>query len=231
MTVAFDAITIIPAEPTEATGNISGTHAPVGTPKGVIVLIHQEELVGSDEVSSIDYGGVPMVEMGLSPVLHTTGEGGATYAYKLTSGIPTGAQTVTATVSGASPKIMAVITLTAGGDTEELDTSIINSDAGGVNPSVTVSLGGRDCFVAEVWYAGFASPASVTPKTNWTNRQDHDYGGTCAGFYTYDIISNADVSAGYTAADDDCVLLAIAVSELQSTSDTIHSGPMLFNGG
>ena len=94
-----------------------------------------------------------------------------------------------------------------------------------------VSLGGRTCFVCEVWYSGHADPSSVSPLANWTDRNQYDYGGTCAGFYTFDVVGTSDVTAGYTAAADDVVLLAIAVGEVQSVSDTILSGPMLFNGG
>jgi len=143
-----------------------------------------------------------------------------------------GPQTAAVTVTGASPKKAACITLTAAADTEVVDTSEINSGAGTIeNPSVTVSLNGRTCFVCQVWYSGHADPASITPLANWTDRNEYDYGGTCAGFYTYDTIAAIDVTAGYAASADDVVLLAVAVSEVQSTSDTILSGPMLFNGG
>jgi len=103
MPVAFDAVTIFPA--TEATGNFSETHTPAGTPRGVIVLINQEETVGSDEVTSVTYGGMPLTEVPLSPVINTQGEGGVVYGYYLGSSVPAGAQTVAVNVdAGGSPK-------------------------------------------------------------------------------------------------------------------------------
>ena len=230
MPVAFDAITIFPA--TEATGNFSETHTPAGTPRGVIVLINQEETVGSDEVTSVTYGGVPLAEVPLSPVINTAGEGGVVYGYYLGSSVPAGAQTVTVNVdAGGSPKKAACLTLTAAVDTEVVDTSEINSGAGTIaNPSETVSLGGRTCFVCQVWYSGQADPSSVTPLANWTDRNEYDYGGTCARFYTYDTIAAIDITAGYTASADDVVLLAIAASEVQAAARVL-AGPMFLNGG
>jgi hypothetical protein len=211
MAVAFDAFSNVAA----GTGNLSWTHTPVGTPRGVIVQIAQYGGVDpdQDDVASVTYGGVSMAEAALSPVEKDTGEVGIVYEYFLGASIPTGAQTVAVTTNGKGiSKRAAAITLTAAQDTSVVDTSIISQDTG-ANPSVVVSLGGIECFVAEVFVSGQAAVTGITELTNWTARLEHDFGAGVAGWYTYNIIGTADVTAGYTATTEDCILHAIAVRE------------------
>jgi hypothetical protein len=63
MTVAFDAITSFSA----TAGDISETHTPVGTPKGVIVFVGIGSLNGaggdSDNVVGVTYGGETMTRI------------------------------------------------------------------------------------------------------------------------------------------------------------------------
>ena len=54
MTIAFDASTVF-----DLTVDASTTHTPIGTPKGVIILITEGSGTAND-ISGITYGGVAM---------------------------------------------------------------------------------------------------------------------------------------------------------------------------
>src|SRR5688572_13669586 len=117
MAIAFDAASNVAA----GNGTLSWTHTPVGTPKGVLVLIASASL--TDQVAAATYGGTAMTELADSPLLQTVGdEGGSVYGYFLGSSVPTGAQTVEVTVTGAASKRAVAVTVTAAGDTAVEDT-------------------------------------------------------------------------------------------------------------
>ena len=214
MTVAFDAFSNVAA----GTGNLSWTHTPVGTPRAVIVQVSQH--VGStDEISSVTYGSETMTEVAGSPNTHTSAETNTIYTFFLGTSIPTGAQTVTVTVSGASNKRAGAITLTASSDCEVIDSDgTIDSDSQ-ENPLVTLSLASRTSFATIVFFSGHVDPSLITPLTNWTDRLEHDWGSAVSGWYTYDTIGSADVTAGWNQSADDAVAIALAVSEVVPSGD------------
>jgi hypothetical protein len=92
------------------TGNFNWTHTPVGTPKGVWVVIPQDT-GQTDEVTAVTYGGVAMERViagsPTNPIFRdgVGGDDGGIYEYFLGSGIPTGAQTVAVTVNGAEEEM------------------------------------------------------------------------------------------------------------------------------
>ena len=205
MSVAFDAFTASSA----GTGDISFTHTPVGSPRAVIVYVLTN--VEGDEITSVSYGGVAMTQTTDSPTLNTAGEDGGSHCFFLGSSIPTGAQTVAVTTSGTTTtKIAGCVTLTASNDTEVVDTASLVSNSQ-MNPTVTLSLGGRECFAMIGSWTGIGNLTS--PFTGWTERLDHDFGNQGGVINTYDTIGTTDVSAGFTAGADDVALHAIAVSE------------------
>jgi len=207
-TVAFDAISNVAA----GTGNLSWTHTPAGTPKGVLVFVVQNAS-GAGQVSSVTYGSASMTEVTGSPNLHTTGETGAVYAYFLGTSVPTGAQTVTVTVSGSATKRAVCITLTATEDTAIVTTDASIKSDSLANPSVLLSLSGQTSFVAIGFHSGQGAVSGITELTNWTNRLEHDFGAQTAGWYTYNTIGSADVTAGWTQTADDAVMIAVAVKD------------------
>lgn len=212
MAVAFDAFFNQIDPDTVA---LSWTHTPVGTPAAVIVFVSQA-VGATDEVTGVTYGALSLTEMSGSPVLHTTGEPGAVYAYFAGSSIPTGAQTVTVSVNGtASSKSGCSITLTASSDCEIVDVdATVNSDSQ-ADPSVTLSLAGRTCFCALGFYSGANAVGGSTPFTDWTDGFTEDFGSFTGGFYTYNTIGTTDVTAGWTQVADDAAMIAVAVSEVQ----------------
>jgi hypothetical protein len=210
MAVAFDAATNVAA----GTGNLSWTHTPVGTPKGIVVFIVQNA-GATDEVTSVTYGGVAMTEITGSPVLHSTGESGAVYAYFLGTGIPTGGQTVAVTVNATgSSKRAVAFSVTAATSRTKVQTqdATINSDSL-ANPSVTLSLSSVSCWCAIGFHSGQNQPAGITPLASWTGYLEHDFGNQNAGFYRYDTVGTANVTAGWTQTAEDAVMIAVAIAE------------------
>lgn len=223
MAVAFDAFNSGAA----GTGNLSWTHTPVGTPRAVIVTIGQGGGGSNvDEVTSVTYGGVAMTEISGSPQLHEDAGGtddGANYVYFLGSNIPTGAQTVEVTVSGAHVKRATSTTLTASADTEVIDADSSLNGALGTNPSVTLQLNGRASFAAIKFFSYHGDPVNISPLSGWTSRNESDFGGSTGGTYTYDTIGTADVTAGWTSSATSGAGLAFAVSEVQVTDRRVHT--------
>jgi hypothetical protein len=214
MPVAYDAFTASD----EGTTNRSWSHVPVGVPKGIIVFVGQIT-GGTDEVTSVTYGGVSMSELAGSPINKATSEVLGIYAYFLGSGIPVGTQTVLVTVSGSSPKIAGAISVTASAgaatETIAIDATINSSSVS--NPSVTLNLLSRTCFCCIGFGSGQNAPSGITPLTDWTDRLENDYGLQTGGIYTYNIIGSTNVTAGWTQGADDAVMIAVAISEISIT--------------
>ncbi len=209
MAVAFDAFT---DDGVSGTGNLSWTHTPVGTPRAILVSIAQY-VTGADEVSGVTYGGVAMSRVAVN--LKATGQPGGGYVYILGSNIPTGAQTVSVTVSASTATRRGTsMSLTGAADTETVDSdTTINSDSL-ENPSVTLSHAGRTCFDAIVFMSGQNDVSLISPLANWTARLEVDAGPRTLGFYTFDTISASDATAGWTQTAQDAVMVALAVSEV-----------------
>jgi len=219
MTIAFDAVSTAAAG---GTGDLAWTHTPVGTPKCVLVAITAPN-EGADAVTGVTYGSLTLTEVSVSPLLKAAAEDMAVYLYKGTSGIPTGAQTVTVSTTGVLAKHAGCVTLTAEADTIEVDTSVISSDSV-FNPSGTLSLGGKTCFCMQVHASGVDDPANLTPLSGWTERLEYDAGPGVGGFYTYNTIDTADVTFGATMNTNDFVCIAIAMREQVSESLTTQVG-------
>lgn len=208
MAIAFDAS----AEGIGPTNSLVWTHTPVGTPKGIIVFV---ALTSSNTtlVTGVTYGGVAMTEQPGSPNVEGAGEQGQIRCYFLGSSVPTGAQNVTVTLTSAVAVWGGSISVTATGDTSVVDTDATINGTAVANASCTLSLGGLDSFCAIGFYSGTNAPTNNLPLTNWTNRQDHDFGTETSGMYSYDIIGTADVTAGWTQPAGSAAGYAIAVKD------------------
>lgn len=206
MAVAFDASTS-----GSITTTASVSHTPVGTPRGVKVSVVIDDK--NNTVSGITYGGVAMVQVAGSPSDEWVTNNTSVIVYFLGSGIPTGTQNATVTVSaGTAIKRVTVETWTAARDTAIQDTTVILATT--ANPSGTLSLGGVACGCSIAFYSGINIVTGITPLTNWTARDEHDFGANTAGSYTYDTIGTTDVTMGYTAANDHVNCIGVAIKEL-----------------
>jgi hypothetical protein len=211
MTVAFDAAT-------NGTSAAGFTHTPVGTPRGILVMVRQ--ITASDQVTGVTYGGSALSEVALSPLLASGAEGGSLHGYFLGSSVPTGAQTCTVTVATGTARATCY-SLTAADDTEVVNTNTIDFLADGSAGDVTgtLTLSGRTCFVAEAGWSATTANADNTPLTGWTSQSEQDEGSETNFGYYYNTVGSTDVTFGYTSGtDSDAAVLAVAVSEVAGGS-------------
>src|SRR5688572_24959886 len=198
MAILFDAF----SESAGSTGTQTAAHSPVGTPKAVIAWTLQLNQV--DEISTCTYGGEAMTEIATNS---TAGESAFMHCFFLGAGVPDGPQNCVATASATTGiKVLYCVTVTAAGDVEVVDSDATIAGTA-ANPSVTLSLGGRSSFAALCFWSGVddpaaASPGGVQPLTNWTSLSEEDAGSESGGVYIYDIVSTADVTAGWAQASD-----------------------------
>lgn len=216
MAVAFDAFSNVAA----GTGNLSWTHTPVGTPRAVKVDIIENG--GTNGVTSVTYGGVPLQLVAENA--KTSGEAGTVVTYFLGSGIPTGAQTVSVTVSDAVSKRACATTLTAAADTCWTSADISIGSDSLANPTSTIVLHGKTSFVSIALFSGQNATTGITQSTGWTNRLEHAFGSQTAGWYTYNTIATANVACGWTQTADDAVMVALAITEAPLATDSTPIG-------
>src|SRR3990167_4293592 len=152
--LAFDAASSLVV----GTGDRTFEHNPVGTPRGVLVIVVHE--VGTDTVAGVTYGGAALVEVPLSPLLHTTPETGSVHAFFLGASVPTADPATWAVdVTDTSDYIAACFTVTAAMDTEVHDPSTFDSGAT-TAPSAPLTIT-KNSFVAGGLYSGLAAPGST----------------------------------------------------------------------
>lgn len=218
MVVRFDAESTVAAADT----NLSWTHTPVGTVRGVIVFFTGDG--SNDQCDDVTYGGVAMTEVPGSPNVKGTGDTSNDSCYFLGSGIPQGAQTVSITTTGTADRKAGCISLTADADTEIVDSDgTINSDSS-ANPSVTLSLGGRACFCAIGFTSGQAAVSGIAPLSGWSSVYEHAFAADTCGLYKYGTVATVDVTAGWTQTADDAVAIAAAVGEKGFSSGSPGGG-------
>jgi hypothetical protein len=214
---AYDTITICAVANTNP---LVCNHTPVGTPRAILLYIIQAG-DGVDQVGACTYGGVSMTEVTGSPVLKTTGEAAATYAYFLGASVPTGAQDASCSATTNDPKRMRVVSITGAANMEvvDSDSAAFNSDSA-TDPTATLSLSGRTSFASIGFFSGGVDVTTITPFMGWTARDEIDSGVSVLGVYTYDTVSTVDVSAGVTQTTEDIVGIAVAVAETAAASKT-----------
>lgn len=216
MSIAFDAKSF---HPISFQGNFSWNHTPVGSPRGVLVLLVQN--VGTsgstnDEIVSVKYGGVDLIEVSPSPFVHSIGENDAViHAFFLGENIPSGVRQVVVTVSSPafSFKRAVAITFTAENDTSVDAADIL--DAENVDdPSVTLTTSVETAVVG-VLLSGHSSVIVVAPGSGFTELLEHDFGSQVASFQR----GSSNFSAGsveikwQTVGNEDAGIFAVAVRE------------------
>ena len=210
MAIAFDAESVLVV----GTGDRTQSHNPVGTPRGVLVIVVHE--VGTDTVAGVTYDGTALVEVPLSPLLHTTPETGSVHAFFLGVSVPTADPATWAVdVTDTSDYIAACFTVTAAMDTEVHDTSTFDSGAT-TAPSATLTIT-KNSFVAGGLYSGLAAPGA-TEVAGTAEVVTGDLGADSGEISRGDSIKTADFAYGWTQASDDGAVLAIAISESANVS-------------
>ena len=220
---AFDAA----SEATAGTGNLSWTHTPSGTPRGVKVYVSQDAAF-SDQVSSVTYGGVGMTRIEFAARDGT--EDGAVYLYFLGASIPTGAQTVSVTVSDAATKTAHAVTATASADTAVEDSSQTTGDA--ADPSLDVTTaGGLTTFCTSGAFSGVGAPSNLLEDTDMTRMNSHDFGVTITAWDR--ITTNptgGTVNFSWTAVSNNFAIAAACIKE-QAAAGAAAGGMLLLGVG
>ena len=218
MAIAFDAS----SNSTPGTGNMSWTHTPVGTPRGIAVMICQD--VGTtDEITSVTYGGVSLTQATGSPIGGGAGlEDGLVAIWILGSGIPTGAQTVQVNVDATgSSKAAVCISATANYNVIQADTCT-TFDSGNTSfptcSSQTVHSQRGECLVLGVLHSGEDAITSVAADSGYTDIVEYDFGTRVGSWirkttnYPAGGGSTGNLAA-WTQSSDDALAICILLTE------------------
>lgn len=206
--IAFDAHT----GDCTGTGTITCSHTPVGTPRGVLVVIHAAS--SADSVNTVTYGGATMSEAVLPRL--STFSAQSVYAYYLGSSIPTGAQNAVVTVNNANSKRVNVVTFTATRDTEVLDADNTITGQTVSNPSVTLEVGGRTALAVITFLSGQDDTTGFAPLAGWTSMQEVDSGTAGRGYYRLTTTTTSNITAGWTQTADEAQAIALAMAEVSA---------------
>jgi hypothetical protein len=212
------AITFLNSVEVERTGTTNPqtwTHVPSGTAKAIVVaIVHGTS--STDHVSAVTYGGVAMTRK--IRATDTVTEPGAAELWFLGAGIPTGNQTVSASLNTNTTDDMHFVSMSFGapGDTTAFVTGSVSENQ--ADPSVTLAYGGRTAIAVAALYGGGATSAAFTPNGNCTTVQTFNIGASA--FYSSVIrqttAGTADFAIGGTAVSDDVAFVALALSEIAS---------------
>ncbi|KKM78934.1 hypothetical protein LCGC14_1355030 [marine sediment metagenome] len=211
MSIAYDAA----SNSSQSTGNLTWDHTPSGTPKGVLVFVLAADN-GLDEVTGVTYGGVPLVEVALSPLLKTTTVPLAAHAYFLGSSVPTGVQEVVVTVSNADSDRQALCyTVTSSQDSEVQNTATWLEEAT-TDPTATLALSGEECWVALTALSDSNSVGAISPLSGWTsNLEVSGFFSRTGYWYRYNTVGTSDVTIGYDGTElTDSIGIGVAIKEV-----------------
>ncbi len=218
MAIAFDAS----SNGTPGTGNMSWTHTPVGTPRGIAVMICQDSGTG-DEITSVTYGGVACTQATGSPLGGGAGlEDGLVAIWILGSSVPTGAQTVAVNVDGtASAKAAVCISMTANFDVLQADTCSYMDSGNTSFPtcgSQTVHIQRGECLVLGVLHSGEDAITSVAADSGYSEVAEYDFGTRVGSWirkttnYPAGGGSTGNLAA-WTQSSDDALAICIMLTE------------------
>lgn len=230
MAVAYDAGSR-PASTSASVSSFSWTHTPVGTPRGVLVFVYNMDNASGD-VTSVTYGGVTVPAVSGGVASDSAGEPGRTSAFFLSSGIPTGAQTVVVNRNNNANVMDAVaITVTAGGNTavHEAGIVLIQGDGTVAQQSVTDGSPGTNSVRFAGGFFGHQNPPTA--------------GADSTEVFTRDIGAQANVTVRETTAgqgarnvgmssgtSDDQAIVHLAVKEITDVPRTPAAGTLTLTG-
>jgi hypothetical protein len=223
MAIAHDAGVISGA----LTSTGSWTHTPVGTPRGfMVVAVQPLSEVAQVADGDVDIGGVNVPLIG--SIAKATGEPMRADIFFLGSGIPTGAQTVTATFSNdvnANLRLRSY-SVTAAADTEVVDFDAVSSGSL-ANPSVSLdNPSARECYVVAGLGSGHGDVTSHAAGTDYTSDNTADPGLATSRWEHITTPSTSDpIVVDFTQAAEDVVLVALAIAEVAAAGGTV-AGPM-----
>lgn len=205
MAVAFDKVT---EHSSGGADPVTFDHTPIGTPRGIVVLI-MNNASSTDVVSSVTYGGVAMTRVRTDA--DTANEQMRTWVYFLGSSIPTGTQTVSIDATTTIAPECFCVSVTADGDTEVQDHDGVSENA--ANPQVTLSYGGKTCIAFGIIGSGLASTSSLTKLSGMSQLEWFDFGQQVCEGARQTTPGTSDFTYGYTASIDDVAMSVVAITE------------------
>ena len=210
-----------------STGNLSWTHTPrtSGALGGILVFVIHGS-VSTDQVSSVTYGGVTMTEVANSPLLSSGGS--AVYAYHLGSSIPTGAQTVAVTVSGATIKHPWAISFTSPSGSTAVDATATIDSLSVDDPTISLTTTKR-ATIAGGLFSGIAGASHVIAGTGYLEVGDVNFGTSSASIITSQLsVSPGALSVPWVSdATDEAAGIAVALYDPAPAAQPIVATPTL----
>jgi hypothetical protein len=213
--IAHDALTRFPTTETTGldttTGDRSFTHDPVGTPKGVVVVVHSAATAAP--VTGVTYAGVAMT---LSSSATDTVETGSIWVYTLTQvAIPTD-DPATVVLQGctADSKFASCATVTAGTTGTKVNATASQNTTTSTNPSVNIVTTQTTMIYGAV-HGGAAAPTSYAVGTNYTVMNSGDYGAKSArGERRTSEVTSGTIAFNFSfGTSDDWCIACVALEE------------------
>ncbi len=201
-------------------------HTPGAPPQAITVaVLHGAS--DTEHVASVTYGAVPLIP--IISAVDSANEPGRCSLFFLGTGVPTGAQTVSVDLtSGTTDDIFGVsVSWFASGDCEVIDSDKVDGDT--LNPSVTLTAGGRHNAVFGGIYAGGDSSGTTVAGAGVTEITAADLGAWVAKAARRTTPGTTDFTFAYTAALDDVAMAALMFAEAAAPST--DSGPGFIGGG
>jgi len=187
------------------------SHTPVGTPRGVLVLIVHRE--SADEIDGVvSYGGVAMARV--VTAVDTVGEACRSYAYFLGEGVPAGTQTVSIAhvATAAATKKAVCITVTAAGSTEIGASGIAQGDQ--ADPQIALDTTTESSLRYCCIFSGLPNETDLTMLSGMTAVHSLDRGANVDRQDRQTSPASGSFTIGYTAASDDVAMVAVAIQEM-----------------
>lgn len=211
MTIAFDKQTRF-----DGTADASNTFTPIGTPRGILVLI--DSIDAADHIAGVNYNGIALTDLVPGGFI-VAGVGGnhVMYAFLLGSGVPAGAQTLfvdTSSPVGAGWHATC-ISLTAASDIELEDTTTVGPTTA-ANPTVALTIASNSFCVGMV--STTLTAANIAPGASFTQVDEYapSTGTTSLAYRTTNPATNTSID--WVAASSTYGALAVAVTETPGTS-------------
>lgn len=205
---------------------------PVGTPRAIVLAIAQTGSVTDTIDGTVSYGGVAMTRLPtVGFAVDSSGEVGSVFFYFLGSGIPTGAQTVSISHTGAATTKWAICaSATAAADTEVGASGRLQGNQ--ANPQIALDTGAASSLRFSILFHGAQLLSDLTVLSGMeanATATSIDFGNTLGVFGQQTTAATGSFTIGYTAADDDVAMIAVAIQEVSGVA-TVDPYPYIGGG-
>ncbi len=215
MAVAFDA-TSGSGVLGDANLSWSWTHTPTGTPQGVVAFTFKD--VSASNITGVTYGGVAMTLIGSA--IDSAGEPGTCEVWFLGTGLPTGAQSIVATVSVGNANSHAGIaaTVTALGNTSSTGVITEADDQVLTEENITDGSPGSASLRFAGVFSGISTGATIGANSTMLFQYTAVGGGRSFQACQETVPGQGSRPVGFTGASDDVAAVYLAIRETAPAS-------------